>query len=235
MNEEYINAFEKYHSPMAAASFGLPQRQMAFDISQMNGDTLINVFGKVNYNEAEHFDVVFYKKEDGKTGMEINARQKSASPSSILNYSIEGKDTVLLLTITDENKTITQRFRNVFRKFPESDEVHLTALEYFVNVNLFAGAWKTNDGEKISFTPDGRVINFRNYKRYSITTSEENAASRPDEISFYNDSSGVTYSFIYQTPYLKFYEITESDDGLKFSVGKKVVELRKSGEENELH
>ncbi len=226
VNEEYISAFRETFSPMAAATHGLPRQQMAFDISNINGDTVINAMGRLNYHEGERFDVVFYLRTDGKTGMKIKEDRNQLDESLLLNYSIEGKDTILLLTINDGEKTVTNRFRNQFREFPETDDVHLTAMEYFVNKNLFEGNWKMS-GQTISFSGDGRVKNFHAYKRYSVSTVEENPTSRPDEISFYNDSTEVTYAFTFNHQRIQLYEIKESTDALKFSRGKMIGELER--------
>jgi hypothetical protein len=168
---------------------------------------------------------VFYEKPDGKIGMQIDQKNKTA-PRISLNYSIEGKDTILLLTVTDDNSIITHRYRNQFRKFPETDGIRLTALEYFVDENLFAGEWNGSTG-KVTFSPYGEVQDFHGYNRYSIATSEDNPDSRPDEISFYNDSIGVTYAFTFDSGKLQLYEIKESEDGFKFSRGKMVAELER--------
>ncbi len=225
VNEAYIDAFRRYNSPMAAASHGLPQQQMAFDISRLEGDTLINVHGRLNYNESQRFDVVFYRKENGNVGMKIDENHNYIAVPLLLDYTIEDKDTILLLTIPDEKAAGTYRFRRTFRRFPESDDVPLTAMELFANTKLFAGDWKMGN-ETISFEPTGRV-NFRGYKRYSISTVEEQPSSRPDEISFYNDTSGVTFAFTSNHGKVQLYEVEESRDGMTITRGKMVGELER--------
>lgn len=226
VNEEYIAAFRKFHSPMIAAGYGLPNQQMAFDISNISGDTVINAMGRLNYHEGERFDVVFYKKTDGKISMRIKEDRNYVTDPLLLNYAIEGSDTILLLTITEGKSTFTARFRRQFRDFPENDEVHLTALEYFINQNLFSGNWKMN-GQTITFSDNGKITNFKNYQKFSVSSVEENASSRPDEISFYNDTAGVTYAFTIDNKRMQLYEIKESEDGYKFSRGKLIGELEK--------
>jgi hypothetical protein len=225
VNEAYIDAFGRYNSPMAAASHGLPQQQMAFDISRLEGDTLINVHGRLNYNESQRFDVVFYRKKNGAVGMMIDENRNYIAATLLLDYTIEDKDTILLLTIPDEKAAGTYRFRRTFRRFPESDDVPLTAMELFANTKLFAGNWKMGN-ETISFEPTGRV-NFHEYKRYAVTTVEEYTSSRPDEITFYNDTSGVTYAFTSNHGKVQLYEVEESNDGMTITRGKMVGELER--------
>ncbi|HEU4718346.1 MAG TPA: hypothetical protein VFU15_10955 [Bacteroidia bacterium] len=224
VNEDYISALDDLHSPVKAASAGLPERQMAFDISHVNGDTLVNGRGRMDYDATERFDIVFFMKRDSTVGFRIGENPGYNDEQYALNYSFENNDTILLLTVSGE-KTVTYRFRRVFRAFPESDNVTITAIEYFINETLFNGKWKSSDGKETEFLPDGRVKNFKGYKRYSVYCEKENAVSRPDEISFYNDTSGVTYAYTLIDNVLKFYELKESDDGMEISRGKLVTSM----------
>lgn len=221
VNEEYENVLVQLNSPMKTLAFGLPQQEMAFDISNLNGDTIVNSKGSTFPHHGERFDLVFYKKKDGNVGMKIK-NQIHPSVVLLLDYSIEKNDTILILTISDGFKSSKNRFHNQFRKFPESDNVQYSPLEYCVNKKLFAGNWKMVR-QTVSFSADGRINNFHNYKRYSVTTFEENATSSPDRISFYNDSTDVTYAFTIVGEKLRLYELEIS--GEKFSRGKIVAEM----------
>lgn len=226
INEEYISALKKYRSPMDAASFGLPEQQMAFDISDLHGDTLINFGGRYFYHEGECFELVFYKKAAGQTGMRINENRNYISKPLELGYEISGTDTVLLLTISgNENKTL--RFQRVFSEFAEKDELYLPAIELYINRNYFAGEWK-NGNQKMQLTEYGQVRNFNHYKRYSVNYSDAYPKSRPDEITFYNDTAAVTYAYSLKEGNLKLYELFESEDGMQMERGKLVYVLKKA-------
>jgi hypothetical protein len=226
VNEEYIKAFEQLHSPMAVAAKGLFLQQIAFDISNLSGDTLLNVIGRLKYNEAERFDVIFYSRSNGKTGMKLAQNRNVVLNEFELNYAIEGKDTILLVYTYGAKMTHTARFRRQFRKFLSTDEIYITALEFFVNRSLFAGDWEMA-GNKISFTEKGGVRNFRSFKHYAVATIEQEPASRPDKISFYNDTSGVTYAFTIKNNKIQLYELEESENGMQISRGKMIGELKK--------
>jgi hypothetical protein len=234
VNEDYMNALVKYRSPLYASKFGLPEREMAFDISDLDGDTLINALGRVNSHKERRFGVVFTRRNDGRIAMQIDEGDYQPGPVLNLNYAIEGKDTVLLLTATGE-KTTTSRFHRQFRKFPEADEIQVNALEYYVNRQLFAGDWeivfsadRKETGRIVSFNGEGQVKNFSFYKRFSITTEEGNRGTRPDEISFYNDSTGVKYAFtLNDIDHLQLYELHEARDGVELSRGKQVYILQR--------
>lgn len=226
VNEEYMQSLRKYQSPMTAALSGLPVQQIAFDISQLEGDTLVNALGRIGYNEDQRFDVVFSRKSDGTIAMQINERKNYITEPILLHYAFEGKDTILLLTLARAENSKTIRFRREFRKFPQVDRVFYTAMEHFVNRELVAGQWK-NNGKTVLFDATGSVKNFGGYNRYSITTDERYPASRPDEISFYSDTSGVTFAFTLRKNHLDLYELHDSDDGLEFSRGKLVYSMEK--------
>ncbi len=225
LNEAYTDAFRRFKSPMAAASYGLPRQQLAFDITRLEGDTLVNCRGQYNYNESQRFDVVFYKKADGHPGMRINEHRNYVFSRLLLDYTIENNDTILLLTITGKDSTVTERFRRGFRKFPEADGIPVNAMEYFVNTNLFAGDWKMGN-ETVSFRRNG-LVKFRGYNHYAVTTEHHYSGSRPDEITFYNDTSGVTFAFTTNHGKLQFYEMEERGDEVSFSRGKMVGELER--------
>ncbi len=221
VNEEYLNILVQLNSPMKALAFGFPRQQMAFDISNLKGDTLVNPKVGIYSNDGDRFDLVFYKKQDGNVGMKVKDDSHQAY-GWFLDYSFEKNDTVLILTMSDGWKSWKNRFNRQFRKFPESDNVAYSPREYCVNKNLFAGDWKQN-GQTISFSADGRIDNFENFKRYSVSTFEENAVSSPDKISFYNDSADVTYGFTIVQERLRLYEIKISDT--KYSRGKMIAEM----------
>jgi hypothetical protein len=226
VNEDYIRALEKYRSPMDAAKAGLPVREMAFDISQLEGDTLVNALGRIGYNEDQHFDVIFVHGANGSLAMKIGEHKNYQQGELTLSYAIEEKDTLLLLDIRNGNSTQVFRFRREFRLFPETGKTFYTALEHYVNRRLFAGNWEL-DGQTVSFDATGSVKNFRNFKRYSVTTDTGYPDSRPDEISFYGDSSGVTMTFTLREGILDLYELHDSEDGLSFSRGKLLARLRR--------
>lgn len=225
LNEEYIFSLEKYHSPMDAAPSGLPVQQMAFDISDLKGDTLINFGGRYFYHEGECFEVIFYRKADGKTGMKINENRNYISKPLELDYEISETDTILLLTISgNENKTL--RFRRVFAEFKEKDELFLPAIELYINRNYFAGEWK-NGNQTMQLTEYGQVRNFKNYKRYSVSYTDAYPQSRPDEITFYNDTAGTTFAYSLKEGNLKLYELFESNDGTVMERGRLVYVFKK--------
>jgi hypothetical protein len=120
----------------------------------------------------------------------------------------------------------TARFKRQFRKIFSADQVPVTAIEYFVNRNLFSGQWEMS-GNEISFTEKGTVNNFKSYRHYSVSTKDPEAASRPDEISFYNDTAGVTYAFTVKNNRIQLYELDQSSDGATFSRGKMIAELKR--------
>ncbi|CAN5384590.1 hypothetical protein BH09BAC5_BH09BAC5_29890 [soil metagenome] len=226
VNVEYIEAFNRLHSPMAVSTEGLPIQQIAFDISNLSGDTLLNGLGRMNYNEAERFDIVFYKGKDGITKMKLKQTNADSLTDFHLNYLVKEKDTLLEIKVTEGKKQFEYYFKRQFRKFPGSDEIPATAKEYFVNNAMVSGDWNAG-GKKISFSENGIVENFKSFQKYSITISDPQWASRPDEISFYNDSTGVTYAFVSNGNELQFYELHESEDGMKFSRGKLIAQLKR--------
>lgn len=224
LNEAYVKALLQSHSPMEAAAAGWPEQQMAFDIANVDGDTMRNAQGRLHYHEGERFDVVFYRKENGSTGMRIDEDKNFLRQQLLLDYTIENGDTLLLLTIAGSNKTM--RFQRQFRKFPESGPVVLTAMEYRVNKEMVAGKWKSND-DTVQLNADGTVTHFNHWQRYAITTEHDHPQSRPDEISFYNDSAGVVYAFTLRDNRLNLYELEESNDGQEFSRGKLMYSFSK--------
>lgn len=225
INEEYISALARYRSPMDAASFGLPEQQMAFDVSELRGDTLNNFYGRVNYHEGQRFEIVFYKKPDGQTGMYINEAGEYVADPMQLNYEIDNTDTVLLLTIAgEENKTL--RYRREFHEFVEKDEMVLPAIELHINRNYFAGHWK-NGNTVLELDEYGQVINFNGYKRYAVSFIDDYPQSRPDEITFYNDTAGVTYAYTMKDRNLNLYELHQSADGMEISRGKLVYVFKR--------
>lgn len=233
VNEEYINALEKYISPMTAAKYGLPEQEMVFDISQLEGDTLINARGRGGDSEGRRFGIIFIRRADSTIGMQIDEGFDNPGPPMQLNYAFEGSDTILLLTTLGE-KTTTARFRRQFRRIPETDDISIGALEYFVNRTLFDSGWEilnanshSLNGGRLTLNAFGQVKNFNGYKRYSVATQEGDHGAEPDKISFYNDSTGVTYAFTTDDTRISFYELFESRDGVEMSRGKLVCTLRK--------
>jgi uncharacterized protein YkuJ len=226
VNEEYIKALKASHSPMSAAASGIYIQQMAFDISNVSGDTLLNVIGRLNSNESEKFDVIFYKKPGGKEGMKLVENREDLSSSFGLNYLIEKNDTILTVDFHEGNNSHTMRYRRQFRKFLPADEIQVTAMEFFVNKTLFTGKWLMN-GKEILFSEKGEVKNFGNYQHFSVSTVEQEPASRPDEISFYNDSTGITYAFTVRNNTIDLFEISGQEDGMHFSRGKMIGEMKR--------
>jgi hypothetical protein len=226
VNENYIAAFERLHSPMAVAAQSLFLQQMTFDISSLSGDTLLNAHGRLKYNEQDRFDVIFFKRTDGKTGMKLTESRDTIRENYELDYTVEGADTILLVKMRGVKLTRTARFKRQFRKFSVSDEVAVTAMELYVNKTLFAGEWNL-DGEKISFTEKGGTKNYKSYHRFSVSTLDDEAASSPDKISFYGDTSGVTYVFTVKDEKIQLYELHESAGGKEFFRGKMIGELRR--------
>lgn len=226
VNENYIEAFERLRSPMAVAakSFLLPQ--ITFDISNLSGDTLFNAAARLRYHERDRFDVIFYKRADGKTGMKLAESRDAMRDNYELDYTVEGTDTILLVKMKGVKLVRTARFKRQFRKFSTADEVALTAMEVYVNKALFAGEWDL-EGRKISFTEKGEVRNFKPYHRFSVSTFDEEAASSPDQISFYSDTSGVTYIFTVNGKKIQLYESHQSADGKEFSRGKMIGEMKR--------
>jgi hypothetical protein len=226
VNEAYIKTLKASLSPMSAAASGIYIQQMAFDISNMNGDTLLNVIGRLNSNESEKFDVIFYKKPGGTTGMKLVENREVPSDNLEMNYLVEGRDTILTVNFREGNISRVMRYHRQFRKFLPAEEIQLTAMEFFVNKILFAGKWKMN-GKEITFNEKGEVNNFGAFHRFSVSTVEQEPASRPDEISFYNDSTGITYAFTVRNNTIDLYEISGDEDGFHFSRGKMIGEMKR--------
>jgi hypothetical protein len=226
VNENYIEAFEHLHSPMAVAAEALFLQQMTFDISNLSGDTLLNAVGRLKYNEQDRFDVIFFRRPDGKTGMKLTENRNVIRENYEMDYTIEGADTVLLVNIRGRKVMRTARFRRQFRKFSTADEIAVTAMEFYVNKTLFAGEWHA-EGRKISFTEKGETKNFKSYHHFSVSTLDEEAASSPDRISFYGDTSAATYIFTVNKNKINLYELHESVDGKEISRGKMIAEMKR--------
>ncbi len=227
VNEEYIETFGRLHSPMAVDAKGIYLKQFAFDISNLSGDTLFNAVNQLNYNDGERFDLMFFELKDGKTGMKLVRDRTTISDDYILNYLIENKDTVLELTINVNSEEKKLKFKRQFRNFIVKNEIQITALDYFVNKELVAGEWNMQ-GKKVFFQVNGEVENFMGFKRYSISTIDEESASLPDEISFYNDTTGVTYIFTSDNFTIRLYEIIEINNRREISRGKIIAELKRN-------
>lgn len=226
VNENYIEAFERLRSPMAVAAKSFLLSQMTFDISNLSGDTLLNAAARLRYNEHDRFDVIFFKRADGKTGMKLVENRDALRDNYELEYRVEGEDTILLLKMHGVKVTRTARFKRQFRKFSTLDEIPLTPVEVYVNKTLFAGEWSGRGG-KITFTEKGEVGNFNPYHRFAVSTLDEEAASSPDKISFYSDTSGVTYIFTVNGKKIQLYESQQSADGKEFSRGRMISELKR--------
>jgi hypothetical protein len=126
------------------------------------------------------------------------------------------------MTVWDGKNLAKERFQRQFRKFPDTDDVPFNAMEFFANNYLLVGDWNFS-GKTVSFSENGRVKNFKNFKRYSVKTFDENPESSPDLIYFYNDSADVKYGFTVVHQRIQLYEIKLSEE--KFSRGKMVAEL----------
>lgn len=229
LSEEYMHALEKYQSPMEAAAYGLPEQQMAFDISQLHGDTLVNFLGRMHYREGDRFELVFNKKSDGKTSMYINEDRNYTAEPLQMNYEISGKDTILLLRVTGEH-TKRLRYRRVFRHFSANDGSALPAMEMYINRRLFAGAWVCGN-DTIRFTESGKLKKFPGFNRYAVVYLADNPGSQHDEISFFSDTAGVTYAFTLRQDKLSLYEIEDTDDPVSFSRGRLVYSFARLREE----
>ncbi len=226
VNEKYIELFNRFHSPMAVAANEIFLQQVAFDISNLSGDTMLNAIGRLNCNEGERFDVIFYKNKNGKTAMRLVENRSEMRKAFDLDYELKGNDTILIVSGQRNNIPYTARFKRQFRPVFSADQVPVTAIEYYVNKNLFSGEWEMS-GSTLSFTEKGEVKNFNAYRHYSISTSDEEPASRPDEISFYNDTAGITYAFTVKNYRIQLYELQHSEDGTEFSRGKMIGELKR--------
>ncbi len=226
VNEKYIELFNRFHSPMAVAANEIFLQQVAFDISNISGDTVLNAIGRLNCNEGERFDVVFYKDQNGKTVMRLVENRSEMGKAFELNYELKGNDTILVVTGQWNAIPQTARFKRQFRKIFSADQVPVTAIEYYVNKNLFSGEWDMS-GSTVSFSEKGEVKNFKAYRHYSVSTRDEEPTSRPDEISFYNDTSGVTYAFTVKSNRIQLYELFHSEDGTEFSRGKMIGEMKR--------
>lgn len=226
VNEKYIELFNRYRSPMMVAASDLFLQQVAFDISNLSGDTLLNALGRLNCDEGERFDVIFYKGKNSKTGMKLVENRNEPEKAFDLDYEITGKDTILIVHGIKNNVPQTARFKRQFREIFSTDEIPVTAMEYYVNKALFSGEWEM-EGKKILLTEKGKVKNFRSFLHYSVSTRDDEAASRPDEISFYNDTAGVTYAFTVRSNRIQLYELHHSEDGMSFSRGGMVAELKR--------
>lgn len=225
INETYLAALNEYRSPMDAARFGWPAQQIAFDRSGLRGDTLYNPAGLKHCSSGRRFDLVFYPKEDGRTGMYIEDGENERGQSAELNYEIRDADTILLLTVRGEHAQ-TLRFRREFHDFTEEDGVVLTAIELHINRNFFAGEWK-NENQQTAFSEYGSVRNFSGYKRYAVSFTDDHPQSQPDKITFYNDTVGKTFVYTTKDGNLKFYELFESKDGRVMERGDLVCVFRK--------
>ncbi|HET6989917.1 MAG TPA: hypothetical protein VFJ43_01280, partial [Bacteroidia bacterium] len=224
LNEKYIDAMKRLNSPMAAIGFGFPYQQIEFDISNLNGDTLINSKSGAFSHFGDRFDPVFYRKTDERVGMKIKMA-RAQSMEILLDYLFENNDTVLVMTIWDGKDISKDRFQRQFRKFPDTDDVSFNAMEYFANNQLLVGDWNMS-GKTVSFSENGRVKNFRNFKRFSVKTFDENPESAPDRIYFYNDSTDATYTFTIVHQRLQLYEIKLS--GERFTRGNLIAELSRN-------
>ncbi|MDQ3108605.1 MAG: hypothetical protein M3R17_01805 [Bacteroidota bacterium] len=223
VNEEYIKMFLRLRSPMAVAAKEIALQQLAFDISNLSGDTLINAIGKLNCNEGERFDVIFYTGKNGKTKMKLVEDRDDLSNALELDYEIAEGDTIL---VVKKGSAPSARFKRQFRIIFSANDIPVSAMEYYVNKHLFAGEWEMN-GAAISFTEKGSARNFKSFRHYSVTTRDPEAASLPDEISFYNDTSGITYAFTVRNNTIQLYELKQSEDGTAFSRGPLFGELKR--------
>jgi hypothetical protein len=226
VNEEYIKMFQRVRSPMAVAAKEIKLQQIAIDISNISGDTLLNALGRLNCNEGERFDVIFYADKEGKTKMRLVENRAELSNALELEYEINERDTILLVKKPGDSAPL--RFKRQFRKLFSAEDVPVTAMEFYVNKELLAGEWEF-DGKKVSFTEKGKVGNFKSFRHYSIITRDPEASSLPDEISFYNDTSGITYAFTVRNNTIQLYDLKQSQDGTEFSRGQLVAELRRKG------
>jgi hypothetical protein len=224
VNEEYIKMFRRLRSPMAVAAKEISLQQIAFDISNLSGDTLLNAIGRLNCNEGERFDVIFYPDKEGKTKMKLVENRAELFKSLMLDYEINDRDTILLVKRSGDSAPL--RFKRQFRQLFSAEDIPVTAMEFYVNKELLSGDWEM-DGRKISFTEEGNVGNFKSFRHYSIITRDPQAASLPDEISFYNDTAGITYAFTVRNNTIQLYGLRQSEDGTEFSRGELVGELRR--------
>jgi hypothetical protein len=226
VNVEYGNVLNRVHSPMFAAEAGRPVQEMLFETGNAKGDTVYNSTGRLNYLDGERFDVVFAQ-ENGSVRMKIYEGETALEADSVyLDYRIADGDT-LLCVVNARTKDSTWYGRE-FHTAPQKAGVAQNALEHFVNRNLFAGEWKTEDGSTVTFTADGKVSGWAKWTWFSVEIDKYGTEIQPDIMSAYNDKMGATYVYTLDNDRLSIYEYdSNSEDGM-WTRGKLVIELNRA-------
>jgi hypothetical protein len=228
LSEEYINALEKYQSPSLALAHGGNEPQCAFDISQINGDTVINFRGRLHNNESENYELIFLKNGD----LKLNINRPGNTNQYRIKYRVNAKDTSLQLIISGKiTDTIT--YQRQFRKFPLDKGEYYTAMGLCINRNLFAGDWLYGS-DTVRFTENGLIENFI-YDHYSVKELSDYPLSSPDEIYMYKKDEGKNYSWVLKDHSLELYEFINPVPGsLNYTRGELVCRLKRIESANPL-
>ena len=170
--KDYTTDIEKTKSPLKSAEklTGL----VSFYVDTIFKNDSVKVAGSWNNHEGIIFTV--YSKKAEKSNHLKTDLQDYEEPSNYFEFGFETteKETILTLFHYDKSNKLldSKQFTKILDKQNNTDPTY--GLQYFVNQKLVSGNYTMTDDKnaksKVTFTNDGTVTGFPNFKNYYIST-----------------------------------------------------------------
>jgi hypothetical protein len=216
VKKEYTVDLLRTHSPFLSFAHTGNEVEFRIDISQVEGDTIINSKGMLNYHEGARFEVVL----EGAPGRNVLAHiyqgHNWEDDSFYLDYVIDGIDTTLFLC-EREGRTRSEKsriaYKRAFRTVPD-DDPPVNAIEFLLNKALFSGKYELQDAlsnncGQVIFDNRGGVRGLSDFKKYKVN-ADFDGSSYPkfDFVDLYNlGDHSSPYAFEWHKNAISLYEM----------------------------
>jgi len=228
VKKEYVDDLLLSHSPFRSFEHAGNEEEFRIDVSQIEGDTILNSKGMLNYHEGARFEVVLETEPDKKILAHIWQGHNWEEDSFYLDYQINGTDTTLFLCERESNsgrEKTRVAYTRAFRTVPD-DDPPVNAIEFLVNKVLFSGKYTLLDASakncgELIFGSRGDVHGLSDFKKYKVNTDFDGSSyPKFDFVDLYNlgDHSGQ-YAFEWHENAINLYEMIANPATGKFRKG----------------
>jgi len=220
---DYISEIAKTNSPLKAFTKAGNITTLIIKPELIRGDSLLIDVGYGNH-EGGNLIIKFKKGHLANAILAYNPGNNINDGFYELNYAVK-KDTTLTLFTFDKDKKPVDSTRYV-RVFNNRSSKELgEGTDYIVNKTLISGNYILTDSlnrtERISFTNDGNVSGFSDFKTFYIAIDFTTPPNNLDEIIFVlNSKKQKSFGYTITADTLKLFETTYTKDSLQLVLGR---------------
>jgi hypothetical protein len=194
VRKDYAQSIFSSRSPFLSGEKEGKEVEFRIDLSRIEGDTILNSKGMLNYHEGARFCIVLETIAGNKLRAHVYQGHNWEADSFYLDYQISGSDSTLFLCEGDVHAGTEKRreeYVRAFRTVPD-DEPPVNAIDFLINKVLFSGKYSLFDGSmkpigEVQFEDEGKVTGISDFKKYKINT-DFSGHSNPgcDFVEMYN-------------------------------------------------